>query len=94
VGTGSLTGLVERIESSHSIWLFDTDRHVFRRVPRGTSEDSLALDSDWEPYFGLEIDDDTGAFTVQLNEEGTRLLRAFRDSNGPGGDSTTELPLS
>ena len=41
--------------------------------------DAPALDADWEQYFALEIDDASGAFTVTLNEDGTRLLRAFRN---------------
>jgi hypothetical protein len=85
---------VERIESAHSLWLFDTERLRFRRVPRGADPDALALESDWEPYFALEIDDSTGAFTVTLNEDGTRLLRAFREgATGGPPDSTSELRL-
>jgi hypothetical protein len=86
---------VERIESAHSLWLFDTERRRFRRVPRGADPDALALDSDWEPYFALEIDDSTGAFTVTLNEDGTRLLRAFREGAGEssGEATTTELRI-
>lgn len=82
---------MERIESAHSLWLFDTERRRFRRVPRGSDPDALALDSDWEPYYALEIDESTGAFTVTLNEDGTRLLRAFREGAGesPGADATT-----
>lgn len=81
---------MERIESAHSLWLFDTERRRFRRVPRGADPDSLALESDWEPYFALEIDESTGAFTVTLNEDGTRLLRAFREgAPGAAADTTT-----
>jgi hypothetical protein len=53
------------------------------------------------------MDDASGAFTVTLNEDGTRLLRAFRDNSanaaaaGPGEGSpslraditTTELRI-
>ena len=54
------------------------------------------------------MDDASGAFTVTLNEDGTRLLRAFRDDSAradagaaAGGDSpppraditTTELRI-
>ena len=84
---------MERIESTHSIWLFDAERMRFRRVPKGTDADSPSLDSDWEPYFALDVDHDTGAFTVALNEDRTRLLRAWRD-NVPAQDGTTgELSL-
>lgn len=75
-----MAAFVERIESSHSIWLFDTDRRRYRRLPPGADVDAPALEADWEPYFSLEIDEDSGAFTVTLNEDGTQLLRAFRKS--------------
>jgi hypothetical protein len=48
-------------------------------LPRDADPDAPALDADWEQYFALELDDVSGAFTVTLNEDGTRLLRAFRD---------------
>jgi hypothetical protein len=51
-------------------------------LPRGADADAPALDVDWEQYFALEIDEASGAFTVTLNEDGTRLLRAFRDDAG------------
>jgi len=34
---------MERIESTHSIWLFDAERMRFRRVPKGTDADSPRL---------------------------------------------------
>ena len=86
-----MTGLVERIESAHSVWLFDTERHRFRRRPMGADADAPALDSDWEPYYSFDLDESTGAFTVGLNEDGTQLLRAFRTSNGE--PPTQELRL-
>jgi hypothetical protein len=64
----------------------------FRRVPKGTDPDAPSLDSDWEPYFALDIDDATGAFTVALNEDRTRLLRAWRD-DVPTKEGTGELSL-
>lgn len=88
-----MTDFVEQIESAHSLWLFDTERQRFRRLPRGADPDTPALDADWEPYFALEVDDSTGAFTVTLNEDGTRLLRAFREDSRPSDDTTTELRL-
>jgi hypothetical protein len=78
---------VERIESAHSTWLFDRERRRFRRLPPDVDPDAPALDSDWEPYWSLDIDDETGAFTVTLNEDGTRLLRAFRT---PAADDATQ----
>ncbi len=58
-------------------------------MPRDADTDAPALDADWEQYFALELDDASGAFTVTLNEDGTRLLRAFRDESGTGADSDT-----
>jgi hypothetical protein len=84
---------MERIESTHSIWLFDVERMRFRRVPKGTDTEAPSLDSDWEPYFALEVDDETGAFTVALNEDRTRLLRAWRVDVPSAETTTTELSL-
>lgn len=72
---------MERIDSCHSIWLFDTERMRFRRVPKEMSIDSPALESDWEPFYGLEIAPESGAFAVALNESRTRLLRSWRHTN-------------
>jgi hypothetical protein len=83
---------MERFESTHSIWLFDVERMRFRRVPKGTDPNAPSLDSDWEPYFALDVDDETGAFTVALNEDRTRLLRAWRDE-APAKEGTGELSL-
>ena len=69
---------VLRLESSNSIWLFEVGRMRFRRVPRGTDPGALSVAAEWQPYFGLEVEPDTGAFTVALNEDGTRRLRAVR----------------
>lgn len=84
---------MERIESTHSIWLFDSQRMRFRRVPKGTDVSAPSLDKDWVPYFGLEIDEENGAFTVALNEDRTRLLRAWRDERASAGEGTAELSL-
>lgn len=75
---------MERVESCHSTWLFDTDRMRFRRVPRGLPVDGLALERDWEPYFGLELAAESGAFAVVLNESGTRFLRSWRHTEPCG----------
>lgn len=83
---------MRRIDSTHSIWLFDEERRRFRRLPHGADPDAPALDADWEPYYALDVDDDSGAFTVTLNEDGTRLVRAFR-SDAPTRADTEELRL-
>ncbi len=81
---------MQRIDSSHSIWLFDSERMRFRRLPRGADPSAPALESDWEAYYALEIEGD-GSFTVQLNVERTRLLRSWRDNVTT--ESTTEIRL-
>jgi hypothetical protein len=66
------------IESCNSTWLFDHEKARFRRVPRGTPIDLPAPDAEWQRYFRLEVDPETDAFLVSLNESGSRLLRSFR----------------
>ncbi|HEX6313031.1 MAG TPA: hypothetical protein VF152_15575 [Acidimicrobiia bacterium] len=86
---------MERIDSTHSTWIFDTERMRFRRLPKGADPSSPSLDRDWEPYFALDVDHETGAFTVALNEDRTRLLRAWRADATPAPpaapDETSEL---
>jgi hypothetical protein len=82
-----------RLESSNSIWFFEVDRMRFRRVPRGTDPTNPALANDWQPYFGLDVEADTGAFTVALNEDGTRRLRAVKVETPEPDDQTRELTL-
>ena len=79
---------IRRIESAHSTWLFDTDELRFARLPRGIDPASVALEREWRPYYGLEIET-SGAFTVALNSERTKLLRAWREDPEP----TAELEL-
>jgi hypothetical protein len=79
---------MHRIDSTHSTWLFDQERMRFCRIPRGVDPSSLPLDRDWQAYYALEIDV-SGAFTVALNAERTRLLRAWREDP----ESTVELEL-
>ena len=86
-------GAMQRIDSSHSIWLFDTDRMRFRRLPKGADPDAPSLESDWEPYYALDVDPETGSFSVALNEDRTRLLRSWREESVPAVslEETTEL---
>ncbi len=79
---------IRRIDSAHSTWLFDSEEMRFARLPRGVDPSSLALAREWRPYFGLEIET-SGAFTVALNPERTKLLRAWRENPEP----TAELEL-
>ena len=66
------------IESCNSTWLFDHDKSRFRRVPRGAPLDLPAPEAEWQRYFRLEVDPESDAFLVSLNESGSRLLRSFR----------------
>jgi hypothetical protein len=84
-----MLGPMLRIDSTHSTWLFDVPRMRFRRLPRDVDPGTPPPDRDWEPYFALETDAETGAFTVALNADRTRLLRAWRD--GTDGGTSTEL---
>src|SRR5688572_21956011 len=85
--------VMERIESTHSTWIFDTERMRFRRLPKGADTTTPSLESDWQPYFALDVDAASGAFTVALNEDRTRLLRAWRDDSAEAEPSTKELRL-
>jgi hypothetical protein len=79
---------VLRIETANSVWHFDEERSMFRRAPR-EAEEVFAATDDWEPYFGLEIDADTGAFTVLLDPDGARRYRSFRiDTEGAADEAT------
>ena len=92
-----MTDLVERIESAHSVWLFDTERHRFRRLPLGADADAPALDSDWEPYFSFDLDEATGAFTVALNEDrhaaAARVPHVDRRAADPGAAARSRAGL-
>jgi hypothetical protein len=79
-----------RIETANSVWFFDEDRSQFRRVPRD-AEEVFARSDDWQPYYGLEIDAESGAFTVLLDPDGTRRYRSWRVELDV--DTTEEIPL-
>jgi hypothetical protein len=79
-----------RIETANSVWFFDEDRSLFRRVPR-EAEEVIARTDDWQPYYGLELDGETGAFTVLLEPDGARRYRSWRVETDV--DATEEIPL-
>lgn len=81
-----------RIETANSVWTFDPERMRFWRVPRGLDVNSPATARAWQPYHRLEIDSETGAFSVWLDEHGTRRLRSYR-VEPVGVDVTRELRL-
>ncbi|HZJ26677.1 MAG TPA: hypothetical protein VFF40_06665 [Acidimicrobiia bacterium] len=84
---------MERIDTSHSIWLFDRERMLYRRLPRGADPDAPSFKVEWEQYFGLEIGSD-GSFTVALNVERTHLLRSYRDDADGGPSDVTHQVAS
>ncbi len=84
---------MRQIDSAHSVWLFDEERMVYRRLPRGSDVSVPSLAADWETYYALELDDESGTFTVALNDARTRLIRATRVEVASDVD-TTELSLT
>lgn len=91
-------GLAIRVlESCHSIWIFEPGRMRFRRVPRGTRLDMPSPESEWTPYYRLEVEPSSGAFAVGLNEDDTRVLRSWLHIDPcrhcGAGDQTGELSL-
>ena len=86
--TMDATGTI-RIETTNSTWVFDTERMRFWRVPRGLDVNSPVVARAWQRYYSLDVDVDTGAITVALNDDRTRLLRAWQQPA-----ATTEAPTS
>jgi len=68
---------VRVLESCHSHWIFESARGRFRRVPRGTRLDMPPQENEWTPYYRLELDASSGAFSVGLNADDTRVLRSW-----------------
>ena len=62
------------LESCSSTWIFDEASHRFRCVPRGAPV-SLAVPARWSEYHRIELDESRSRFTVELDPDGTRLLR-------------------
>jgi hypothetical protein len=84
------------VESCNSTWLFDADRHRFRRVLKGVDVGRHPAATEWRPYFHLDLDPHSESFVVVLNAEGTRLLRSWRHTQQCtqcGGQATAELSL-
>lgn len=84
------------IESCHTTWVFDVNRQRFRRVPRGSAMETPVPAAEWTDYFALEIDPDSDAFVVSLNEAGTRLLRSYQHHDPCpqcGAQATGEVSL-
>jgi hypothetical protein len=83
-------------ESCNSTWVFDQEHMRFRRILKGIEVDDRSIRTEWRPYYGLEAADDSEAFTVLLNPEGTRMIRSWRHTGACtqcGGHGTAELSL-
>ena len=97
VGEVEAAGLAVRVlESCHSVWIFEHERMRFRRVPRGTRLDMPSPESEWTPYYRLEVEPSSGAFAVSLNDSGTRVLRSWlhvEPCRHCSGDQTEELSI-
>lgn len=63
------------LESCSFRWIFDEATHRFRRTP-SAAKLQLDVPAEWSEYHHLEIDDSRCRFLVQLDDTGTRLLRA------------------
>ena len=74
-GRPDIQGL-QLLESCSFRWIFDGAAHRFRRSPRDARVwlDSTAA---WTKYHSLEIDEARSCFVVELEEGGTRMLRAW-----------------
>jgi len=84
------------LESCNSTWVFDADHLRFRRILKGIEVQDRPVVTSWRPYARVELAADSEAFTVLLNEEGTRLICSWRhthDCAQCGAHSTTELSL-
>jgi hypothetical protein len=83
------------LDSCSFRWIFDGATNRFRRTPRDAAVwcESLA---DWTEYHHLDIDEARSCFVVGLDEERTRLVRAWLHSDpcrrcGRNGGSTGDL---
>ncbi|MEW6475411.1 MAG: hypothetical protein AB1679_24410 [Actinomycetota bacterium] len=84
------------LESCHSLWIFEPARSRFRRVPRGTRLDMPPQEHEWTPYYRLELDASSGAFSVGLNPDDTRVLRSWLHADPCrhcSSDQTSELSI-
>jgi hypothetical protein len=87
---------VRVLESCHSLWIFEPGRGRFRRVPRGTRRGKPPQANEWTPDYRLELDASSGAFSVGLNADDTRVLRSWLHADPCrhcSSDQTSELSV-
>lgn len=83
-------------ESCHATWVFDRETMRFRRILKGIEIDGRPVATQWRPFFGVELDEDSDGFTVLLNSQRTKLIRSWRhthDCTQCGGHVTEELSI-
>jgi hypothetical protein len=73
---------MKTIDSCHSHWMFDTDRHRFLRILRNPELGPHPVTTEWRPYSALHVWDQYDSFLVVLNDSGTKMLRAWRHREG------------
>jgi hypothetical protein len=84
------------LESCHATWIFDMDRMQFRRIIKDTETPDHPVVTQWQPFYGLECNEDSEVFTVQLNSSGTKLIQSWRhtgECSQCAGHVTTEFSL-
>ncbi len=69
------------VESCHSTWVFDLEHRRFHRILKGGDADRRAVTTEWRPYYGVELKEDSEAFVVLLNPAGTRLIQSWRHTH-------------
>lgn len=85
------------LESCHCTWVFDPVRMQFCRILKGIRVADRSVSTLWRPYWLLELDPKTEAFSVHLNASRTRLIRSWRHTQhcgqcgGNGGVAASTL---
>jgi len=81
------------VDSCHSRWVFDAGHRRFRRILKGPGFDEHKAMTEWRPYSQLDLDPNSEAFIVALDDTGTRILRSWRHTGAVCplcGDTETE----
>ena len=85
------------VDSCHSRWVFDAERHRYRRVPKGPGLGVRTAMTEWRPYHSLHLDPNSDSFVVVLNDAGSRMLRSWRHTQAVcsqcGATRTEELSV-
>jgi hypothetical protein len=85
------------LESCHSIWVFDEEATRFRRILKGIAVSDQPVTTGWRSYDRVLMDEDSEAFTVVLNAEGSRMIRSWRhtgDCRQCSSQHTSQISLA